>query len=54
MIKIAVDAMGSDHSPSVEVDGAVQAAAQYGVPIVLVGQKDRIREFLAKNGLAQK
>ena len=30
MIKIAVDAMGSDHAPEVEVDGAIQAAAQYG------------------------
>lgn len=49
MIKIAVDAMGSDHSPSVEVDGAVQAAAQYGVPIVLVGLKDKITELLSKH-----
>jgi len=52
MIKIAVDAMGSDHSPAVEVDGAVQAAAQYGVPIVLVGHKDRICELLAKHETA--
>ena len=41
MIKIAVDAMGSDHAPGVEVDGAVQAASQLGVPIVLVGQESR-------------
>jgi len=54
MIKIAVDAMGSDHSPTVEVDGAVQAAAEYGVPIVLTGQEPRVRELLEKyetNGL---
>ena len=44
--KIAVDAMGSDHGPSVEIDGAVQAAAQYGVPIVLVGQEQRIHDLL--------
>jgi glycerol-3-phosphate acyltransferase PlsX len=49
MIKIAVDAMGSDHAPAVEVDGAVQAAAQYDVPIVLVGQEDRIHEHLRKH-----
>src|SRR5689334_1071159 len=49
MIRIAVDAMGSDHAPAVEVDGAVQAAAQYGVSIVLVGQEDRIRETLARH-----
>jgi glycerol-3-phosphate acyltransferase PlsX len=48
MIKIAVDAMGSDHSPMVEVDGAIQAATQYGISIVLVGQEDRIREHLDK------
>lgn len=47
--KIAVDAMGSDDGPSVEIDGAVQAAAQYGVPIVLVGQEDRIHDFLRRH-----
>src|SRR5215471_8080241 len=46
VFKIAVDAMGSDKGPSVEIDGAIQAAAQYGLPIVLVGQEDRIRELL--------
>ena len=49
MIKIAVDAMGSDHAPAVEIDGAVQAAAQYGVSIALVGQEDRIHELLRKH-----
>ena len=48
MIKIAVDAMGSDHAPGVEVDGAVQAASQLGVPIVLVGQKSAVRPLLGK------
>jgi len=48
MIKIAVDAMGSDHSPKVEVEGALDAAAEYGVPIVLVGHKDKIRPLLAE------
>jgi len=36
------------------VDGAVQAAAEYGVPIVLTGQEPRVRELLEKyetNGL---
>jgi len=44
--KIAVDAMGGDHAPVVEIDGAVQAAAQYGIPIVLVGQEERIQPLL--------
>jgi phosphate acyltransferase len=50
MIKIAVDAMGSDHSPAVEVDGAVQAASQLGISIVLVGQEERVRPLLDKHG----
>ena len=49
MIKIALDAMGGDHAPVAEIDGAVQAAAQYDVSIVLVGQEDRIRQQLAKH-----
>jgi glycerol-3-phosphate acyltransferase PlsX len=49
MIKIAVDAMGSDHAPAVEVDGAVQAASELGIPIVLVGQESLLRELLAKH-----
>jgi glycerol-3-phosphate acyltransferase PlsX len=48
MTKIAVDAMGSDSAPVVEVDGAIQAAEQYGLGIVLVGQEERIRELLGK------
>ena len=41
--------MGSDSAPVVEVDGAIQAAEQYGLAIVLVGQEERIRELLAKH-----
>src|SRR5262252_10415978 len=48
MIKIAVDAMGSDHGPGVEVEGAVQAASQLGIPIVLVGQEEHVRPLLAE------
>src|SRR5688572_11469438 len=49
MIKIAVDAMGGDHAPEIEIEGAIQAAEQYGVSIVLVGQRERIYEILAKH-----
>src|SRR5499426_2158061 len=49
--KIAVDAMGGDHAPAAEIEGAIQAAAQFGIPIVLVGQEDRIQPFLAKHNL---
>src|SRR3954465_6157785 len=47
--KIAVDAMGGDHAPAMEIDGAVEAAAQFGIPVVLVGQEDRIRSLLRKH-----
>jgi len=47
--KIAVDAMGGDHAPAVEIEGAVQAAAQFGIPVVLVGHKDRIQTLLEKH-----
>jgi phosphate acyltransferase len=46
--KIAVDAMGGDHAPAAEIEGAVQAATQYGIPIVLVGQEERIHTLLRK------
>jgi len=48
-IKIAVDAMGGDKAPEVEVDGAVQAASEYGISIVLVGQEDRVRDELRRH-----
>src|SRR6059036_335444 len=51
-IKIAVDAMGSDQAPGVEVDGAVQAAAEYGIPIVLVGREDRVHDQLRRHDTA--
>src|ERR1051326_193232 len=51
-MKIAVDAMGSDQAPAVEVEGAVQAAAEYGISIVLVGQDDRIRSLLKKQDIS--
>jgi glycerol-3-phosphate acyltransferase PlsX len=50
--KIAVDAMGSDHAPAVEIEGAVEAAAQYGIPIILVGQEERILALLHKHDVA--
>jgi glycerol-3-phosphate acyltransferase PlsX len=50
MIKIAVDAMGSDRHPTVEVEGAIAAASQFGVGVVLVGQETLLRQLLAEAG----
>jgi len=48
-IVVAVDAMGGDNAPSVEVEGAVAAARRWGIPIVLVGDQARIESELAKH-----
>jgi glycerol-3-phosphate acyltransferase PlsX len=46
-MKIAVDAMGGDNAPHVEVAGAVAAAKDFSVSIILVGDKDRLQAELA-------
>ena len=46
MIRIAVDAMGSDEFPVPDVAGAVEAARLYGVEIILVGDEQRVRLVL--------
>ena len=48
-MKIAIDVMGGDRSPSAEVEGAVQAARDLGVEIILVGEETRVREELKKH-----
>ena len=48
MAKIAVDAMGGDHAPGVVVEGALLAAQELGVEIVLVGQKEAVEQELAR------
>lgn len=46
MIRIAVDAMGSDDHPLPDVVGAVAAARLYGVEVILVGDEARVRPVL--------
>lgn len=51
---IALDAMGGDHAPQVEVEGAVMAAREKNMPILLVGKKDHVARELGRyktNGL---
>ncbi len=48
-IIVAVDAMGGDNAPSAEVEGAVAAARQWGISIVLVGRAEKIEEELARH-----
>jgi glycerol-3-phosphate acyltransferase PlsX len=39
--------MGGDHAPKAEVEGAVLAARQLGVKVILVGQEDLVRRELS-------
>ena len=52
-MKIAVDAMGGDNAPYAVVAGAVQAAKEYGVGIILVGIEQVIHAQLKKHPHAQ-
>jgi glycerol-3-phosphate acyltransferase PlsX len=49
---IAVDAMGSDRAPRPEVEGALQAARQFGVRVLLVGQQDILQSELGRHSHA--
>jgi len=49
MLTIAVDAMGGDHAPKAEVEGAIRAASELGLRVVLVGQEEVVRQELAKH-----
>lgn len=46
--------MGGDNAPVIEVEGAVAAASEFGIPIILVGDSQQLRRELEKyphNGL---
>jgi len=46
-VRIALDAMGGDHAPQEIVRGALLAAAEYPVEILLVGREEVVRRELA-------
>src|SRR4051812_5459237 len=48
-MKIALDAMGGDDAPVETVKGAIDAAREYGVEMVLVGKPEEIQAELAKS-----
>ncbi len=52
-MKIAVDAMGGDFAPQATIAGAVHAAGEYGVGVILVGIEQTIREELKKHPFAK-
>ena len=50
MTTIALDAMGGDHAPRAEVEGAILAARELGVRILLVGMEANVRQELNRHG----
>jgi glycerol-3-phosphate acyltransferase PlsX len=48
--KVAVDAMGSDHAPHAEIDGALAATRDLGIGVILVGQTERVIPELRRCG----
>ncbi len=48
--KVVVDAMGSDHAPHAEIDGALAAARDLGIGVILVGQPERVEPELRRCG----
>ena len=49
---IALDALGSDRAPKPEIEGAILAARQYGVRVLLVGPEDVIKAELDRHPAA--
>ena len=46
---IALDAMGSDKAPKPEIEGAIHAARQYGVRVLLVGPENLVKPELQRH-----
>jgi glycerol-3-phosphate acyltransferase PlsX len=51
--RIAVDAMGADGAPRVEVEGVVSAVREHGLSVVLVGDGERLKRELASFGVRE-
>jgi glycerol-3-phosphate acyltransferase PlsX len=49
MTTIALDAMGGDHAPRAEVEGAIVAARELDVRIILVGVENVVQQELARH-----
>jgi phosphate acyltransferase len=47
---IAVDAMGGDHAPQVNVDAAIAASREFGIRTLLVGNASRLQKLVEESG----
>lgn len=48
--KVVLDAMGGDHAPQAEIDGALAATRDFGIGVVLVGQREKVEPELRRCG----
>ena len=48
-MRIALDAMGGEHSPAAEVEGAVAAAKAHAIEVVLVGKREAVEAEMRKH-----
>lgn len=49
-MRIAIDAMGGDHAPQANVEGAIAAAKEWAdTTVILVGDKDKLESFVGKD-----
>lgn len=51
---IALDAMGSDRAPKPEIEGAIQAARNYDVRVLLIGREPELRAELDRHSSASR
>ena len=51
MMRVAVDAMGGDNAPAVEVEGAVAACREFNIPVTLVGDHASLTAELARHSV---
>jgi glycerol-3-phosphate acyltransferase PlsX len=51
-VRIAVDAMGGDHAPQVNVDGAIAAFREFGIETILVGRSADLSHLLEDAGFS--
>ena len=47
MVTIALDAMGGDHAPKTEVEGAIHAVRSLDIKVILVGREEVVRKELS-------
>ena len=48
-MRVAVDAMGGDNAPAIEVEGAVMACREFGIAVTLVGDQTCLAAELARH-----